>query len=118
MLHLFYLFLVSNKYKYILLQVISAFIFALLYYIQDILMIKYNDFMVKYKLGGKITDLTFNGFIYYLWLSFITQTTVGYIKITDSHGKTVSFVFLKSKLYKLLSIFQLITILILPIFVL
>ena len=52
MLHLLYIFLVKNKFNYIRLQLISAFIFSILYYLQDYLMIKYNNIMVNLKLGN------------------------------------------------------------------
>ena len=84
MLHLLYIFLIKNKYKYIRLQIICAFIFSILYFIQDFLMIKYNDIMVKLKLGKRIENGKLNSYMYYIWFSLITQSTVGYQKITNN----------------------------------
>ena len=116
--------LLSHKVKYVLkLNLLVVFIFAFLYYIQDYLISNYPDFSEKYLLESNNDNdndndndnhMTLKPFIYYLWFSLITQTTVGYTGIISQNNKRVSFNEIRSIPFKILNILQMTSIFIIP----
>tara|TARA_Y100001980_G_C14514462_1_gene289829 strand:+ start:882 stop:1268 length:387 start_codon:yes stop_codon:yes gene_type:complete len=99
--------------------------FACLYYLDDFIISYYPEFSKKYLLKKDINEnkknekfYTIKPYYYYLWFSIVTQTTVGYGGIDKVDGRSESFVNIKSIPYKIINIFQLLSILITPAIVL
>lgn len=120
--------LLINK-NYIIINFLSIIIFAFLYYSSDYFIINYSKLIKKIKLykNEKInTNENTNEntkenikeknkgdtFLYYLWFSFITQTTIGYSNIVNRNGKEVHYITNKSKLYLFFNFLQLISIIV------
>ena len=116
-----YLRFVSQKAKLVLLlNLLLVFTFASLYYIQDYIISYYPDFSEKYLLEYKNNNhtnkhkFTLKPFLYYIWFSLITQSTVGYTGIITQDNKTQSFNNIRSIPFKLLNILQITSIFIVP----
>jgi len=119
-----YLRFVSQKAKLVLLlNLLLVFTFASLYYIQDYIISYYPHFSEKYLLEYKNNNhnndnnkhkFTLKPFLYYIWFSLITQSTVGYTGIITQDNKTQSFNNIRSIPFKLLNILQITSIFIVP----
>ena len=106
----------SKKGKYILIiNLLLVFIFASLYYIQDYIIFYYPHFSEKYLLESEKNNHTISAskikpFIYYLWFSLITQSTVGYTGLITKYNKEGSFNNIRSIPFKFFNILQMISI--------
>ena len=115
--------LIAHKGRKIFIRnIISVFLFALLYYLLDFFIVLYPDFAEKYLLSKNINNKNNNKHIlkspqYYLWFSLITQTTVGYNAGTTVDNKSTNYTDNRSFLFKIFNIMQLFSILLIPIFV-
>ena len=119
-----YLTFLSKKGKYILLiNLLLALIFASLYYIQDYIISYYPIFSEKYLLELENNNnnhnhnkhmFTLKPFLYYIWFSLITQTTIGYGGIISKDGNHQDFLNIRSIPFKILNILQIISIFIVP----
>ena len=116
--------LLINK-NYIIINFLSIIIFAFLYYSSDYFIINYSKLIKKIKLYKNEKINTNENtkenikeknkgdtFLYYLWFSFITQTTIGYSNIVNRNGKEVHYITNKSKLYLFFNFLQLISIIV------
>lgn len=114
-------FLSKKSKKIILINLLSVLIFAILYYIQDYIISYYPIFSKKYLLesknknnNDKDNDITLKPFIYYIWFSLITQSTVGYTGIIRNDNRPQSFNNIISIPFKVLNILQISSIFIIP----
>lgn len=116
-------FLSKKSKKIILINFLSVLIFAILYYIQDYIISYYPIFSKKYLLesknknnndNDKDNDITLKPFIYYIWFSLITQSTVGYTGIIRNDNRPQSFNNIRSIPFKVLNILQISSIFIIP----
>ena len=110
-MNIFHILNISSKKGKIFLkyQLLAVIIFAFLYWFQDWIISHYPEFSKKYFFStnnGPPPDL----FIYYLWYSLITQTTVGYGGVIAADGSNEAFTKIKSVPYKILNISQLISV--------
>ena len=103
--------LVSSKkaFKFLKYHLTSIIIFAILYWFQDWFITNYPELSKKIYFGGNNGPPP-NSFLYYLWFSLITQTTVGYGGIIEADGTNTPFVKIQSHLLKALNIIQLLSI--------
>jgi hypothetical protein len=110
-----------NKQR-LLLSLISVMIFAVLYYIQDIFITNNREIAIKYglldsKYAHRFYSDKESTLFYYLWYSLITQTTVGYAGVgyagvvNTKTGVPISFMETPNRVFKVLNILQLISIL-------
>lgn len=105
-----------NKQR-LLLSLISVMIFAVLYYIQDIFITNNREIAIKYglldsKYAHRFYSDKESTLFYYLWYSLITQTTVGYAGVVNTKtGVPISFMETPNRVFKVLNILQLISIL-------
>ena len=103
--------------RFFWLNAISVFIFAILYTLQDRLIIDNSALAKKYGLLRENYNKDFysgdsSGFLYYLWYSLITQTTVGYAGVVNSKtGLPVPFDEAPNRVFKVLNILQLLSVL-------
>lgn len=103
--------------RFFWLNSISVLIFAILYTIQDRLIINNSEFAKKYGLLRENYNKDFysgesSGFLYYLWYSLITQTTVGYAgAVNTKSGLPVPFSEAPNRVFKVLNILQLLSVL-------
>lgn len=103
--------------RFFWLNLISVFVFTVLYYVQDLLMVKYKDQALRYGLLKKDYHTKFysnesSSLYYYLWYSLITQTTVGYSGSVDSKtGESVPFLESPNRVFKFLNVMQLCSVL-------
>ena len=102
---------ITNVRLYLIVNILLIFIFGFLYYINDYFISNNIQLAKKFNLvsenyDGK--DDKSNEFLYYLWWSLVTQTTVGYSGLLNERtGENIPF----SKIYyypfKVLNILQL-----------
>lgn len=104
----------SRLHKFFLYNIISVLLFAFLYWFNDWFITNHPDFAVNYMKTNK-GDGKVNTFIYYLWFSLITQTTVGYTGIINTSGVSEPFSKIPFWTFKLLNIIQLFSIFYIPI---
>ena len=99
------LFISSRKgVLFIITHLTATLFFAILY------LVSYQIFLEQDKQeGNKIPDEPL-GFLYWIWFSLITQTTVGYGGVEDKNSKSQAFSKIKSKLFKMVNCAQLISI--------
>jgi hypothetical protein len=103
--------------RFFLINLSLVIVFAILYKIQDSFMINHKDFVLKYGIlhrnyNNNHYSNESSPFLYYLWYSLITQTTVGYAGTIDSKtGMPVSFLESPNNLFKFLNILQLLSVL-------
>ncbi len=107
--------------KYFILHFGAVFIFAFLYYIMDVIEAKYPKFGHKYLGVTKKLDKERGGkahhnpkFMYFLWYSLITQTTVGYGGVLNNKGASIPITDLDNA-FKVLNYIQLFSIFTIPI---
>lgn len=92
----------------------SIIIFAFLYYINDYFIT--NNIELAKKLyfipnNYKKTEDKTNDFVYYLWFSLITQSTIGYGGlINENTGQNVPFSRIYYRPFKILNILQIISV--------
>jgi len=91
----------------------SVLIFTFLYWLSDFLEILYPEFSKKY-LNDIDQSEGLSSFMYYLWFSLVTQTTVGYSGLQTSSGKTI-FITQSDYPYQIINILQIISIFIIPV---
>lgn len=105
-------------------------LFAIIYWLIDYFIIYYPNFSNKYLLENNNSKKLNNdnseksnkpiysmkSFLYYLWFSLITQTTVGYTTLVSFDG-TNSFENNRSIPFKIVNILQLLSIFLLPIII-
>lgn len=111
---------IKKSKQYLLYNIFSILIFAFLYWLNDYFIYfaieNFPDIFNKYidysEYTGKI-----NTFLYYLWFSLITQTTVGYSGLINANGKIIPFSKYPLWTFKYLNIMQLLSIFIIPILV-
>ena len=108
----------SKKYKFLFIHILSVIIFAILYYLDDYITTKYPKLINKLHLGKPQNNKYVSSFVYYLWYSLITQTTVGYAGLLDASGVNIPFIKIESKLYIIFNFLQLLSIILIPIFTL
>lgn len=89
-------------------NIIATFIFAFLYWIQDVLLTKYPNFSTELYLGKSSPPAV--SFQYYLWYSLITQTTVGYGGMLLANGDSVPYQKITEVPLKVLNFIQLFSI--------
>ena len=114
-----------NKKTLVIRNLISVFIFALLYYTIDLIISYYPEFAEKYLLQKKPPDsdqrtkplYTLKPLLYYFWFSLITQTTVGYTGAISLDNKQTNFIHMRSIPFKIINIIQLLSIFLIPIFI-
>jgi hypothetical protein len=100
------------------LNIMSVLIFAVLYYLQDVLITNNKEFAEKYglldsKFAHRFYSNEESSLFYYLWYSLITQTTVGYAGVVNTRtGVPISFMETPNRVFKVLNILQLISILV------
>lgn len=97
--------------------IISTIIFAILYFIQDYIITYFPEsrkFLIENYNDKNTNILELKPFYYYLWFSLVTQSTVGYNFIVDKYGKSIDFLNIKSKAFKVLNLLQLSSIIIIP----
>ena len=109
------LFTLNKKGKnFLYYHMLSAIIFALLYYIEDYFITNYSSLAKKLNFISKDYDSSkdeVNTLLYYLWFSFITQTTVGYGGVlNEKTGRSVPWSKIHYRPYKVINITQLISI--------
>ena len=114
-MYLFNFLFTKKGYKFILYHLIATLIFAVLYYIQDYFIT--NNFELAKKIYlveenyKQPENDSVNSFIYYLWFSLITQTTVGYSWIlNEKTGQSIPFSQIHERTYKIINIAQLLSI--------
>lgn len=105
----------KNGKKYLIINLSSVIIFALLYYLNDIFIINNIKLAKKFKFIDKNYNENkkeiANTFLYYLWFSLITQTTLGYTGlINEKTNLNVPFSKIKYNSFKFLNILQIISI--------
>ena len=104
----------KNGKKYLIINLSSVIIFAILYFLNDYFIINNPELAIKLgfvKKDYKVNDNKVNGLIYYIWFSLITQTTLGYTGILNEEtGLNIPFSKLDYNSYKLLNILQIISI--------
>jgi hypothetical protein len=99
------------------LNIIGVVTFTFLYKLQDGFIVRNKEFALKYGLLSDDYDShdysnRSSSFMYYLWYSLITQTTVGYSGAVDSKtGLPVSFIESPNRVFKVLNIAQLLSVL-------
>ena len=86
---------------FVLYQLLLVFVFATLYWLSDKLYAAFPDIMKNYGFGEIKTE---DDFYSYLYLSLITQTTVGYGGVLPDGGQMITT---KSVLLKYLVLLQL-----------
>ena len=99
------LFISSRKgVLYIITHLTATLFFAILYFVS------YHIFLEQDKQNGnKMPDEPL-GFLYWIWFSLITQTTVGYGGVEDKNSNAEAFSKMKNKLFKMVNCAQLISI--------
>ncbi len=99
------LFIVSRKgVWFVTTHLLVTLFFAILY------LVSYHIFLEQDKQNGnKMPDEPL-GFLYWIWFSLITQTTVGYGGVEDKNSNSQAFSKIKSKLFKMVNCAQLISI--------
>ena len=112
-----YLLLIKNKFKitsvklYLFANLVLVFIFGFLYYINDYFISNNTEFAKKINLVPKTYDGSYssdNDFLYYLWWSLVTQTTVGYAGLlNEKTGENIPFSKMEYRSFKGLNILQL-----------
>lgn len=104
----------KDKKQFFLINMITVLIFATLYYIQDVFISKNPDIAKKIGFISKdydASDETPNSFLYYLWFSLVTQSTVGYTGImSEKNNELVHFSNWNFRSSKAINILQLISI--------
>lgn len=108
----------KKPYRFFLYNILSVFIFGFLYWLNDLMVDfiinNYPEYSNKYincqECTGKISSL-----IYYIWFSFITQTTVGYTGLVNAEGKSMPFLKFPYWTFKILNIMQLFSIFFIPV---
>lgn len=104
--------------RILILNIMSVLIFAVLYYLQDVLITNNKEFAEKYglldsKFAHRFYSNEESSLLYYLWYSLITQTTVGYAGVVNTRtGVPISFMETPNRVFKVLNILQLISILV------
>lgn len=102
--------------RYLIYNILSVFLFGFLYWLNDEIIIKFPEFSKKYMTYGNTKGVPlYQSFIYYLWFSLITQTTVGYGGIINSYGDYESFSKIPFWTFKILNITQLFSIFLIPV---
>lgn len=100
--------------NFIFYHLLAVIVFGLLYFIQDYFITNYSEYAKKLKLIPEDYDASkdkVNSFLYYLWFSLITQTTVGYTGVLNEHtGLSVPWSKIHYRTYKLINITQLVSI--------
>ena len=97
---------------------ISVLFFAALYYLQDVFITNNREIAHKYglldaKFSHRFYSNQESSLLYYLWYSLITQTTVGYAGVVNTEtGVPISFMETPNRVFKVLNILQLVSILI------
>lgn len=86
---------------FVLYKLLLVFVFATLYWLSDKLYAAFSDIMKNYGFGEIKTE---DDFYSYLYLSLITQTTVGYGGVLPDGGQMITT---KSVLLKYLVLLQL-----------
>ena len=85
----------KNGKKYLIINLSSVIIFAILYFLNDYFIINNPELAIKLgfvKKDYKVNDNKVNGLIYYIWFSLITQTTLGYTGILNEEtGLNIPF---------------------------
>jgi hypothetical protein len=109
------LFLLSrDKKKFFRINIFLAFIFALLYYAQDVFICSYPKTAKKFKFIPENYDAsneTPNTLLYYIWFSLVTQSTVGYTGImSEETNEIVHFSNWNFRSSKAINVIQLISI--------
>ena len=109
----------NNKLKnkglqYLIINVLTAFFFGLLYYLNDVFVS--NNIELSKKIGildkkyNSIKDKS-NSLFYYLWFSLLTQTTLGYGGlINEKTGQSIPFGHIHYKVFKILNFMQILSI--------
>lgn len=104
-----------NK-QVIYLNLIAVLLFGILYYIQDKFII--NNIKTSKQLGllketyeDKMYNENSSPFLYHLWFSLITQTTVGYTGLVNQKtGDNIPFDKSPNRVFQFLNILQLISV--------
>ena len=103
----------KNK-KFFFYNLVSVFIFALIYWLNDLLIVNNKEFASKY-MDISITDEKKNNSLsYYLWFSIMTQTTVGYNWLLTAKGDSIAFQHFDFWTFKVLNLLQLFSIFFIP----
>lgn len=103
--------------RFFWLNCISVLVFAILYTVQDRLIMDNSELAKKYGLLRENYKKDFysgksSRFVYYLWYSLITQTTVGYAGVVNTKtGLPVPFEDAPNRVFKVLNILQLLSVL-------
>ena len=98
---------------YLFLHFGCVFIFAFLYWISDFLEFKNPKISKKYLNDTGRTEGV-NTFMYYLWFSLVTQTTVGYSGLQAPDGKAI-FISQTDYPYQIINMLQIMSIFIIPV---
>ena len=98
---------------YLLLHFGCVFIFAFLYWISDFLESK-NPIFSRKDLNDTMQTEGVNTFMYYLWFSLVTQTTVGYSGLRAPSGKAI-FISQADYPYQIINMLQIMSIFIIPV---
>lgn len=92
----------GSKMKFMAVHILSLLIFSILYYILDNYML---DPITK-KETKKMAEIEKGTYIYWLWFSVITQTTVGYALYNHNNDLFYRGHGIKYDLFKILNIIQ------------
>ena len=82
----------KDKRTFFTMNMIAVVVFAVLYVIQDYIVCDFPELAKSLKFIRKDYDAsndTPNSFLYYIWFSLITQTTVGYAGIVNTKTNEV-----------------------------
>lgn len=100
--------------KFLYYHLLFAIFFAFAYYLQDYFIVHYTEIAKKLFFINNDYDASHdyvNSFLYYLWFSLITQTTVGYSGLVNSKtGLTVPWSKINYRSFKVINLLQLISI--------
>ena len=109
MMHIWNFFMLKKSgIRFLKYNILSTFIFAFLYWIQDLLLTDYPKISAELYLGKSSPPAV--SFQYYLWYSLITQTTVGYGGMLHANGDCVPYQKIKEVPLKVLNFMQLFSI--------
>ena len=102
------LFKMNKGERFLMYQLGAAFVFGMLYWLQDVFMS--NNRKLSKKLGLGIGHPPADSIFFWMWFSLLTQTTIGYSGPETKKGRVVSFNLIENKVFKTLNFLQFISV--------